>query len=124
MSVCSATASRHQAVLISNLISVGAKRVFVSVLTVRYLVQVKDDSSAGDLLVKHPQKDEATVSATDGYKNRVSIAENSSLLIAQGSLADQRIFTCMVVSLTNLKEYSVEVKVYSKYAQNALNKCK
>ncbi|XP_057176270.1 CD166 antigen homolog A isoform X1 [Triplophysa rosa] len=73
---------------------------------------IKDDDSAGDLLVKHPQKDEATVSATDGYKNRVSIAENSSLLIAQGSLADQRVFTCMVVSLTNLEEYSVEVKVY------------
>lgn len=73
---------------------------------------MKDDSSAGDLLVKHPQKDEASVSATDGYKNRVSIAENSSLLITQGSLTDQRVFTCMVVSLSNLQEYSVEVKVY------------
>ncbi|XP_056592663.1 CD166 antigen homolog A isoform X2 [Triplophysa dalaica] len=72
---------------------------------------IKDDGSIGELLVKHLQKDEATVSATDGYKNRVSIAENSSLLIAQGSLADQRVFTCMVVSLTNLEEYSVEVKV-------------
>lgn len=96
--------------------------MFVSVLTVRYLIQVKDDGSAGDLLVKHPQKDEASVSATDGYKNRVSIAENSSLLIAQGSLADQRVFTCMVVSLTNLQEYSVEVKVYSKYARHTLHK--
>lgn len=98
--------------------------MFVSVLTVLYLFQIKDDGSIGELLVKHLQKDEATVSATDGYKNRVSIAENSSLLIAQGSLADQRVFTCMVVSLTNLEEYSVEVKVNSKYAQNALYKCK
>lgn len=104
----------HQAVvLISNLISID---VFVSVLTAGYLVQVKDDGSAGDLLVKQAQKDEATVSATDGYKNRVSIAANSSLMIARGSLTDQRVFTCMVVSFTNLQEYSVEVRVYSKYA--------
>lgn len=75
---------------------------------------VKDDGSAGDLLVKQAQKDEATVSATDGYKNRVSIAANSSLMIARGSLTDQRVFTCMVVSLTNLEEYSVEVRVYKK----------
>lgn len=75
---------------------------------------VKDDGSAGDLLVKQAQKDEATVSATDGYKNRVSIAANSSLMIARGSLTDQRVFTCMVVSLTNLQEYSVEVRVYKK----------
>uniref|UniRef100_A0A672KK49 CD166 antigen homolog n=1 Tax=Sinocyclocheilus grahami TaxID=75366 RepID=A0A672KK49_SINGR len=73
-----------------------------------------DDGSPGDLLVKQAQKDEATVSATDGYKSRVSIAANSSLLITQGSLTDQRVFTCMVVSLTNLKEHSVEVKVYKK----------
>ncbi|XP_050976899.1 CD166 antigen homolog A isoform X1 [Labeo rohita] len=75
---------------------------------------VKDDGSPGDLLVKQALKDEATVSATDGYKSRVSIAANSSLMITQGSLADQRVFTCMVVSLTNLDEYSVEVKVYKK----------
>lgn len=76
---------------------------------------MKDDGSPGDLLVKQDQKDEATISATDGYKSRVSIAANSSLLITQASLADQRVFTCMVVSLTNLNEYSVEVKVYSEY---------
>ncbi|XP_016349031.1 CD166 antigen homolog isoform X1 [Sinocyclocheilus anshuiensis] len=75
---------------------------------------VKDDGSPGDLLVKQAQKDEATVSATDGYKSRVSIAANSSLLITRGSLADQRVFTCMVVSLTNLEEHSVEVKVHKK----------
>lgn len=76
---------------------------------------MKDDGTNGDLLVKQAAKDQATVSATDSYKSRVSIATNSSLLIAQGSLADQRVFTCMVVSLTNLEEYSVEVKVYSEY---------
>ncbi|XP_051539673.1 CD166 antigen homolog A isoform X2 [Myxocyprinus asiaticus] len=75
---------------------------------------VKDDGTPGDLLVKQVQKDDAIMSATDGYKNRVSIATNSSLLITQGSLTDQRIFTCLVVSLTNLDEYPVEVKVYKK----------
>lgn len=76
---------------------------------------MKDDGTNGDLLVKQALKDQASVSATDGYKSRVSIAANSSLLIAQGSLADQRVFTCMVVSLTNLEEFPVEVKVYSEY---------
>ncbi len=66
-------------------------------------------------LVKQAQKDEATISATDGYKSRVSIAANSSLLISQSSLADQRVFTCIVVTFNNLKEYSVEVKIHSEY---------
>ncbi|XP_077098547.1 CD166 antigen homolog A isoform X1 [Siphateles boraxobius] len=75
---------------------------------------VKDDGTPGDLLVKQAAKEQATVSATDGYKSRVSIAANFSLLISQGSLTDQRVFTCMVVSLTNLEEFPVEVKVYKK----------
>ncbi|CAM4729914.1 unnamed protein product [Leuciscus chuanchicus] len=75
---------------------------------------VKDDGTPGDLLVKQAVKEQATVSATDGYKNRVSIAANSSLLISQGSLTDQRVFTCMVVSFSNLEEFPVEVKVYKK----------
>uniref|UniRef100_A0A8C1K8S4 Activated leukocyte cell adhesion molecule a n=1 Tax=Cyprinus carpio TaxID=7962 RepID=A0A8C1K8S4_CYPCA len=85
---------------------------------------VKDDGSPGDLLVKQAQKDDATVSATDGYKSRVSIAANSSLLITQGSLVDQRVFTCMVVSLTNLEEHSVELKVYSEMGKaSTLGEC-
>uniref|UniRef100_A0A8C2DZN2 Activated leukocyte cell adhesion molecule a n=1 Tax=Cyprinus carpio TaxID=7962 RepID=A0A8C2DZN2_CYPCA len=80
---------------------------------------VKDDGSPGDLLVKQAQKDDATVSATDGYKSRVSIAANSSLLITQGSLVDQRVFTCMVVSLTNLEEHSVELKLGECVAESA-----
>ncbi|XP_051971608.1 CD166 antigen homolog A isoform X1 [Xyrauchen texanus] len=75
---------------------------------------VKDDSTSGDLLVKQVQRNEANISATDGYQNRVSIDTNSSLLIAQGSLTDQRIYTCLVVSKTNLQEYPVEVNVYKK----------
>ncbi|KAG1970554.1 CD166 antigen [Pimephales promelas] len=75
---------------------------------------VKDDGSSGDLLVKQAGKEQETVSATDDYKSRVSISANSSLLISQGSLTDQRVFTCIVVSLTNLVEYPVEVKVYKK----------
>ncbi|KAK7120583.1 hypothetical protein R3I94_020550 [Phoxinus phoxinus] len=75
---------------------------------------VRDDGTPGDLLVKQVAKDEATVSATDGYKSRVSIAANFSLMISRGSLTDQRVFTCMMVSTSNLDEYPVEVKVYKK----------
>ncbi|XP_056140889.1 CD166 antigen homolog A [Lampris incognitus] len=74
----------------------------------------KDDNTAGDLLVKQAHKQEATVQATDDYAQRVSIAANSSLLITQGSLKDERVFTCMVVSAANLMEYPVTVLVYKK----------
>ena len=76
--------------------------------------QEKDDGTPGDLLVKQAHKEEATVQATDGYKTRVSITANYTLLISQGSLSDQRTFTCMVVSSSNLDEYSVNVQVHSK----------
>ncbi|XP_062341514.1 CD166 antigen homolog isoform X1 [Osmerus eperlanus] len=74
----------------------------------------KDDGTPGDLLVKAAHKEEATVQATDGYKTRVSITANYSLLISQGSLSEQRTFTCMVVSSSNLDEYSVNVQVHKK----------
>uniref|UniRef100_UPI003AADE22D CD166 antigen homolog A n=1 Tax=Centroberyx gerrardi TaxID=166262 RepID=UPI003AADE22D len=74
----------------------------------------RDDGTAGDLLVKQIQKGEATVQATDDYAQRVSIADNSSLLISQGSLKDQRTFTCMVVSVTNLMEFPITVVVNKK----------
>ncbi|KAL7847560.1 hypothetical protein AOLI_G00222780 [Acnodon oligacanthus] len=71
----------------------------------------KDDGSSGDLLVKQAQKDDAKVSATDGYKDRINITADSSLLITKATLGDQRVFTCMVVSINNLNEYPVEVEV-------------
>lgn len=71
------------------------------------------DGSSGDLLVKQFQK-EATVQATDGYSRRVSIDGSYSLLISDASLVDQRTFTCMVVSLSDLHEFSVSVLVHKK----------
>lgn len=73
----------------------------------------KADGSSGDLLVKQEQK-EATVQATDGYAERVSIDNSFSLRISDASLMDQRTFTCMVVSLSNLQEFPVSVLVHKK----------
>lgn len=67
-------------------------------------------------MVKKPEKEEAKITATDGYKDRTSIGPDSSLLIKNAILDDQRVFTCMVVSLNNLKEYPVEVEVHSEYS--------
>lgn len=72
----------------------------------------KDDGSAGDLLIKQARSDQATVQATDDYAQRVSINDMSSLLITQASLKDQKTFTCMVVSGSNLMEYPVTVFVH------------
>lgn len=72
------------------------------------------DGNPGDLLVKQDQKDQATVQATDGYAQRVSIDDKFNLLISQATLSDQRTFTCMVVSATNLMEYPVSVIVNKK----------
>lgn len=73
-----------------------------------------DDGTYRDLLVKQAHKEEAQIQAMDGYKDRVSIAANSSLMIQGGSLVDQRTFTCMVVYGSNLDEHPVDVLVHSK----------
>ncbi len=76
--------------------------------------QEKDDGTPGDLLIKQARNNKAIVQATDEYAQRVSIDEKYSLLITQASLKDQKTFTCMVVSGTNLMEYPVSVAVHSK----------
>ncbi|XP_039632795.1 CD166 antigen homolog A [Perca fluviatilis] len=72
----------------------------------------KDDGTGGDLLIKQVNSAQATVQATDQYAQRVSIDANFSLLISQATLKDQKTFTCMVVSVSNLNEYPVSVLVY------------
>ncbi|TKS83852.1 CD166 antigen -like protein [Collichthys lucidus] len=75
----------------------------------------KADGTPGDLLIKQAQSDQATVQATDDYAQRVSIDDKYNLLITKATLSDQKTFTCMVVSGTNLMEYSVTVSVSSKF---------
>lgn len=77
-------------------------------------LQEKDDGTPGDLLIKQARSDQATVQATDDYAQRVSIDDKLSLLISQASLRDQKTFTCMVVSGSNLMEYPVTVTIHSK----------
>ncbi|XP_028450782.1 CD166 antigen homolog A [Perca flavescens] len=72
----------------------------------------KGDGTGGDLLIKQVSSAQATVQATDQYAQRVSIDANFSLLISQATLKDQKTFTCMVVSGSNLNEYPVSVLVY------------
>ncbi|XP_030294374.1 CD166 antigen homolog A isoform X1 [Sparus aurata] len=74
----------------------------------------KDDGTPGDLLIKQARSEQATVQATDSYAQRVSIDDKFSLLITRASLKDQKIFTCMVVSETNLMEFPVSLIVYKK----------
>lgn len=73
-----------------------------------------DDGTPGDLLIKQFHKVDATIQATGRYKDRVSISHRNSLVIAQGSLEDQRIFTCMLVWQGNVKEYQVQVLVHKR----------
>ncbi|XP_071352943.1 CD166 antigen homolog A-like isoform X2 [Trachinotus anak] len=71
----------------------------------------KGEGLSGDLLVK--QKNQSvSISATDEYKGRVSLAENSSLLLSAARLTDQRTFTCMVVASSDIKEHPVNVVIY------------
>ncbi|XP_040908047.1 CD166 antigen homolog A [Toxotes jaculatrix] len=74
----------------------------------------RDDGTPGDLLIKQANQDQATVQATDDYAQRVSIDDKFSLLITRASLKDQKTFTCMVVSVTNLLEFPVSVLVHKK----------
>lgn len=43
------------------------------------------------------------------------MAANSSLLLSDARLTDQRMFTCMVVAGENIVEYPVNIVVYSEY---------
>lgn len=43
------------------------------------------------------------------------MAANSSLLLSDAKLSDQRTFTCMVVVGADIAEYPVNVVVYSKH---------
>ncbi|CAB1349031.1 unnamed protein product [Coregonus sp. 'balchen'] len=65
----------------------------------------------GDLLTQLKDQ-EASVIATDKYKDRVSMAENSSLLIAAATLKDEKTFTCMVVAGTDISEYPVKLLIH------------
>ena len=53
----------------------------------------------------------------DGYSNRVSMTDNGSMILEALTLEDQKVFTCMVVTMnsisTYLHEYNVNVVVHS-----------
>ncbi|XP_054478037.1 CD166 antigen homolog isoform X2 [Anoplopoma fimbria] len=70
----------------------------------------KGEGLTGDLLVKM-NKQNVSISATDEYKSRISLAANFSLLISAAKLTDQRTFTCMV-AVADIKEYPVTVVIY------------
>ncbi|KAM4743075.1 CD166 antigen homolog A-like isoform 1-T2 [Anableps anableps] len=70
----------------------------------------KEQSVPGDLLVKK-KNENVVVSATDEYKNRVSMTANLSLLLADAKLTDQHTFTCMVVSGTDIEEYPINLVI-------------
>ncbi|XP_064157968.1 CD166 antigen homolog isoform X1 [Anguilla rostrata] len=74
----------------------------------------KDDGTPGDLLIK--KKDSASILATDGYQDRVNISESYGLLIAEANLGDQKTFTCMVVTESDVLTYPVSVLVHKKPA--------
>ncbi|XP_044058606.1 CD166 antigen homolog isoform X3 [Siniperca chuatsi] len=71
----------------------------------------KGDGLSGHLLVKQKNQN-VSISATDEYKGRVSLAANSGLLLSAAKLTDQRTFTCMVVASADITEYPVTVVVY------------
>lgn len=71
----------------------------------------KGEGLPGDLLVKQKNQN-VSISATDEYLGRVSLAANSSLLLSAAKLTDQRTFTCMVVAGADITEYPVNVVIY------------
>ncbi|XP_017292710.1 CD166 antigen homolog A isoform X2 [Kryptolebias marmoratus] len=70
----------------------------------------KGDGQPGDLLVK--QKDQnVSLLTTDNYQGRVSMAANFTLLLSEAKLADSRTFTCMLVTMTDIQEFPVNVLI-------------
>ncbi|XP_074498400.1 CD166 antigen homolog A-like isoform X1 [Sebastes fasciatus] len=71
----------------------------------------KGEGISGDLWVKTKDQN-VSISATDEYKGRVSMAANFSLLLSEAKLTDQRTFICMVVAGADIAEYPVNVVIY------------
>ncbi|KAF6719217.1 CD166 antigen-like protein A, partial [Oryzias melastigma] len=73
-----------------------------------------DDKSPEDLLIKQANDNEVTILASEDYASRISMGDDYSLHVSQASLSDQKIFSCMVVYISNLKEYRLKVLVNKK----------
>lgn len=71
---------------------------------------VKQGGGSGDLLTRKAGHN-TSITATDDYKDRVSMGDSSSLLISNATLRDQNIFTCMVVGDSDISEFPLEVVV-------------
>ncbi|XP_033952622.1 CD166 antigen homolog A-like isoform X1 [Pseudochaenichthys georgianus] len=70
----------------------------------------KGEGLSGDLLVKWKDHN-VSIMTTDEYRDRVSMAAKSSLLLSAAKLSDQRTFTCMVVAGVDITEYPVNVVI-------------
>ncbi|XP_075892412.1 CD166 antigen homolog A-like isoform X2 [Nelusetta ayraudi] len=88
--------------------STGVKEEDIRITKWKY---VKEDGLSGDLLVKRRDQN-VSVSATDDYKDRVSMSANFSLLLSSAKLSDQRTFTCMQADGSDIQEFSTSVVVY------------
>lgn len=73
--------------------------------------QDKGEGLSGDLIKKKNQN--FSVIASDEYKGRVSMAANSSLLLSDVKLTDQRTFICMMVVEGDIQEFPIYVVVHS-----------
>ncbi|KAG9351538.1 hypothetical protein JZ751_022789 [Albula glossodonta] len=74
----------------------------------------KADGSPGNILTQSTNTGEVNIQASDTYKDRVSIAFNASLIIANATLDDAKTFTCMVVAGGDVKEYAVDIEVHKR----------
>lgn len=88
--------------------------IFIYIIYIIFIFTVLYLQDDGDLLTQLKDQD-ASVIATDKYKDRVSMAENSSLLIAAATLKDEKTFTCMVVAGADISEYPVKLLIHSGY---------
>uniref|UniRef100_A0A6Q2ZKU6 Ig-like domain-containing protein n=1 Tax=Esox lucius TaxID=8010 RepID=A0A6Q2ZKU6_ESOLU len=73
-----------------------------------FMIKWKYDN--GDLLTQLKDQN-VSVMASNEYKDRVSMAENSSLLIAAATLKDEKTFTCMVVAGSDISEHPVKLLI-------------
>ncbi|XP_063063237.1 CD166 antigen homolog [Engraulis encrasicolus] len=69
------------------------------------------DGVTGDLLVRKPGEN-ASITAPEAYKDRISVADDDSLLISSVALSDQKVFTCMMALSSDIVEHHVKIEVH------------
>ncbi|XP_067364230.1 CD166 antigen homolog A-like isoform X2 [Channa argus] len=111
--LCQASALETVIGLYGETVEIPCNNVHIKAEDVKITKWKYDKGSAqSEGLLIMDKNQSISITATDEYRDRISMAPNSSLLLSAAKLTDQRAFICMVVTREDITEYPVNVVIY------------